>query len=345
MPHLIEEFPQVLVRNLDSDLKALAGYLEEIGVPKENIASVLMCFPSILLYRSIDELESRLRTLKKEASVRPRNFGRMVVKYPWILSRCVEDNVKTVANFLISVKVPPGKVGQCITKCPNLLGSSTTSMQIIVQELISAGVRSRILGNVLVHYPQLLLKTPRSFLEIVNLLKSWGLEESDIPKLFVKCPPLFASTVPFLRRKITFLQQLGIRNLRLKCVLRRYPDVLMLSLENALKPRLMFFKSMGLSNEDIAFMICGFPPVLGYSIDSVLRPKFEVLQNVLGHPVKEVVSYPRYFSYCIEKRILPRYRILKRSNVEWDLRSMLSTNDDQFAQEYLGFERMLVPPT
>lgn len=101
---------------------------------------------------------------------------------------------------------------------------------------------------------------------------------------------------------------------------------------------------MGLSSEDIAFMICGFPPLLGYSIESVLRPKFDVLQSILCHPVKEVVSYPRYFSYCLQKKILPRYRILKRSSVEWDLKSMLSTSDDEFAQEHLGFERMLVPP-
>lgn len=101
---------------------------------------------------------------------------------------------------------------------------------------------------------------------------------------------------------------------------------------------------MGLSNEEISFMICGFPPLLGYSIEGVLRPKFDVLQNVLCHPVKEVVLYPRYFSYCLQKKILPRFRVLKRLNIEWDLKSMLSKSDDQFAQDHLGFGRMLVPP-
>lgn len=343
LPQIIEEFPQVLVRHLGPDLQSLADYFEAIEVPKESAASVYMCFPSILLYRSIEELQSRLRTLKKVTNVRPRNFGRMVVKYPWILSRCVEDNVKPVADFLFSAKVPPGKVGQCITRCPNLLGSSTMSLQTMVEQLNSMGVKRRKIGNILTHYPQLLLKTQRSFLEIVNFLQGLGIEESTIPKLLVRCPPVFASTVPLLRKKVTFLQQLGIRNQRLKCVLQRYPEVLMLSVENSLNPRLIFLKSMGLSNEDIGFMICGFPPLLGYSIENVLRPKFNVLQNVLCHPVKEVVSYPRYFSYCLEKKILPRYRILKRSSVEWDLKSMLSTSDDQFAQDHLGFQRMLVP--
>ena len=101
---------------------------------------------------------------------------------------------------------------------------------------------------------------------------------------------------------------------------------------------------MGLSNKDIAFMICGFPPLLGYSVDHVLKPKFEILKNVLCHPVSDVVVYPRYFSYCVQRKILPRSRILKRSNVELDLKAMLSKNDDEFAEEHLGVGRMLVPP-
>ncbi|MCO5599015.1 hypothetical protein L7F22_053114 [Adiantum nelumboides] len=180
--------------------------------------------------------------------------------------------------------------------------------------------------------------------QVVTFLKSWGLEESDILKLLMRCPPIFASTVAHLRIKITLLQQLGIRNQRLTYVLRRYPEYLMLSLEKALKPRIKYLKSMGLSNQDIAFMISGFPPLLGYSIDHVLRPKLEVLENVLCHPIQEVVTYPRYFSYCLEKKILPRFRVMKRANIEWDLKSMLSPSDDQFAQDYLGFGHMLVPP-
>ncbi|KAI5077231.1 hypothetical protein GOP47_0007055 [Adiantum capillus-veneris] len=344
MPLVIEEFPEILVRDLESDFRTLKSYFEEIGVPRERVTSVVMCFPSILLYRSVEELQSRLRTLKKDASVRPRNFGRMVVKYPWILSRCVESNVKLLTNFLITVKVPPEKIGRCITKCPNLLGSSTMPMQMMAQHLTSMGIKRVTLGRILTHYPQLLLQKPRSFDEIVTFLKSWRLDESDILKLLVRCPPIFASTVAHLQMKITFLQQLGIRNQRLLYVLRRYPEYLMLSLENSLKPRIRFLKSIGLSNQDIAFMVCGFPPLLGYSIDHVLKPKLDVLENVLCHPIKGVVAYPRYFSYCLKKKILPRFRIMKRANVEWDLKSMLSPSDDQFAHDYLGFGRMLVPP-
>ena len=101
---------------------------------------------------------------------------------------------------------------------------------------------------------------------------------------------------------------------------------------------------MGLSNKDICFMICGFPPLLGYSVDHVLKPKFELLRDVLHHPITDIVVYPRFFSYCVQRKILPRSRILKRSDVVLDLKAMLSKNDDEFAEEHLGFGRMLVPP-
>ncbi|KAH7436059.1 hypothetical protein KP509_05G000400 [Ceratopteris richardii] len=344
MPHVIEEFPEILARNLESDIENLVNYFVEIGVPKENISSIVLCYPSILLYNSIEELQTRLHTLKKEANVRPRNFGKMVVKYPWILTRCVESNVKPLSDFLRSLKFPPEKIGHCITKCPNLLGSSPVPMETMIQHFISMGVKRRTLGRILVHYPQLLLKTPRSFEEIAKFLRGLGLEDDKILKVFLRCPPVFTSTVRHLRTKITFLQQLGIRNERLKHALQRYPEFLMISLEHSLKPRLRFLQSTGLSNEDISFMISGFPNLLGYSVDDVLKPKLDVLENILCYPVKELVTYPRYFSYCIEKRILRRFRILKHSNIELDLKSMLSPSDDRFAQEYLGFGRMLVPP-
>ena len=98
----------------------------------------------------------------------------------------------------------------------------------------------------------------------------------------------------------------------------------------------------GLSIRDIAFMVNGFSPLLGYSIEQVLRPKLEFLVNTMGKPLKDVVDYPRYFSYSLERKIKPRYWVLKGRNVECSLKDMLGKNDEEFAADYMGFGRMLV---
>ena len=68
LPYFIEEFPQAFCRDLNTDLRTLMTYFEEIGVPRNKLASIIMLYPSILFYNNIEELRNRLRTLKKVPS-------------------------------------------------------------------------------------------------------------------------------------------------------------------------------------------------------------------------------------------------------------------------------------
>lgn len=101
---------------------------------------------------------------------------------------------------------------------------------------------------------------------------------------------------------------------------------------------------VGLSEKEIALMVCKFSPLLGYSIKEVLMPKLEFLVNSMKRPVRDVVHYPRYFSYSLEKKIKPRYRVLKGRNIECNLKDMLAKNDEEFAAAFMGVGKMLVCP-
>lgn len=98
---------------------------------------------------------------------------------------------------------------------------------------------------------------------------------------------------------------------------------------------------IGLSKKDIGFMVRRFSPLLGYSIEEVLRPKLEFLVYTMKRPVRDVVEYPRYFSYSLEKKMKPRYWVLKGRNIEFTLKEMLGKNDEEFAADYL---EILAPP-
>lgn len=106
--------------------------------------------------------------------------------------------------------------------------------------------------------------------------------------------------------------------------------------------RMTYLMTLGLSAKDIAFMVRKFSPLLGYSIDEVLRPKVEFLVNTMEKPITDVVDYPRYFSYSLEKKIKPRFWVLKARNVECSLKDMLGKNDDDFAADYMGVGSMLI---
>ncbi|KAL6996082.1 hypothetical protein U1Q18_006218 [Sarracenia purpurea var. burkii] len=109
--------------------------------------------------------------------------------------------------------------------------------------------------------------------------------------------------------------------------------------------RMKYLMKTGLSKRDVSFMVRRFSPLLGYSIEEVLRPKLEFLVMTMDKPVKDVVEYPRYFSYSLERKIKPRYWVLKGSNLDCSLKDMLGKNDEEFAAEFMGVGRMLVPPS
>jgi hypothetical protein len=108
--------------------------------------------------------------------------------------------------------------------------------------------------------------------------------------------------------------------------------------------RMTYLMTLGLSGKDVAFMVRRFSPLLGYNIDEVLRPKVEFLVNTMEKPITDVVDYPRYFSYSLEKKIKPRFWVLKGRNVEFSLKDMLGKSDEDFAAQYMGARSMLVPP-
>lgn len=107
--------------------------------------------------------------------------------------------------------------------------------------------------------------------------------------------------------------------------------------------RMEYLRTWNISKNNIARMVYKFPPLLGYNVEPVLKPKLQFLVNSMGRQVYEVVEYPRYFSYSLEKRIIPRARVIERRQISCDLKSMLAKNDDEFAAEFLGFGRMLIP--
>lgn len=101
---------------------------------------------------------------------------------------------------------------------------------------------------------------------------------------------------------------------------------------------------VGLSKKEVCSMICRFSPILGYSIEVVLEPKLQFLLSTMKKPLKEIVEYPRYFSYSLDKKIRPRFSVLKSRKLDYSLKDMLSKNDEDFVREYMGVEMPLVVP-
>ncbi|XP_078439176.1 mitochondrial transcription termination factor family protein [Wolffia australiana] len=344
LPCLVESFPHLLSCSLQSQWKPLIEILETVGVSKEFVKDILLLFPPLIFYDTEGDLKPRIRALSK-FGVEGREVGKMLVRYPWILSRCIQENIEKVYHFLLTEKVLKSSIDRAVRSWPQILGCSTGRFKSMIKQLNDLGVSNKMLGKVISRSPQLLLRKPDEFLKVVSFMEEIGFDQEKMGPILCRCPELFAADADgTLRRKLDFFADFGISSPQLARVLRKYPELLLLDVDRTLLPRARFLMKAGLSRRQVGAMVFRFSPLLGYSVEEVLRPKLEFLVHAMERPVGEVVDYPRYFSYSLEKKIKPRFRLLRARKLDCSLKDMLAKNDDEFAEDFLGLTSMLLLP-
>ncbi|XP_054792317.1 transcription termination factor MTERF2, chloroplastic-like isoform X1 [Prosopis cineraria] len=353
---LIESFPRLLLLSVKSHMKPLVEFLESVGIQRDLMRNILLTFPPSLLW-NIEVFKSRILALNEIGGVN-NNHVKLLIKYPWILSKSIQDNYKEILSLFDSEKVPKAFVDHAIKSWPHILGCSSSKLKLMVDQFGEIGVQQKKLGQVIAKSPQLLLQKPQDFLQVqlpssstivwksrsnrlvelvVLFFENMGFDRQTIGKILVRCPEIFAACpAKTLKRKIEFLHSIGVSEVHLPRVIKKYPELLVSDPDRTMLPRLVYLMKLGLSERDIALMVRSFSPLLGYSIEEVLRPKAEFLVNTMERPVKDVVGYPRYFSYSLEKKIKPRFWVLKGRNIECSLKDMLAKNDEEFAAEYMN---------
>ncbi|CAN1306160.1 Transcription termination factor MTERF2, chloroplastic [Linum perenne] len=332
--YLVESFPRILSLPVDSHLKPVVELLENIGIPPNRVGNIFLLFPPTILW-GVKGIINRVKALRR-AGIADKNIGKVLVKYPWVLSSGILDNYEEVISFFDAEKVPQSSVEKAIQSWPHILGCSTGKLKIMVEQFGELGVKDKKLGHVISTSPQLLLRRPREFRQVVTFLKDLGFTEEAIGMILRRCPEIFAASIDStLRKKIESLVSVGIREDHLPRVIKKCPELLVSDFSQTILPRMKYLMEMGISKKDVGFMVRRFSPLLGYSIEKVLRPKYEFLVETMERDVKDVVEYPRYFSYSLEKRIRPRFFMLKHMKIECSLKDMLSKNDVQFVEEYM----------
>lgn len=109
------------------------------------------------------------------------------------------------------------------------------------------------------------------------------------------------------------------------------PELLGCSIVHKLEVNVKYFLSLGIPLQILGEMIADFPMLLRYNID-VLRPKYRYLRRTMVRPLKDLIEFPRFFSYSLDDRIIPRHKALVENRVNFKLRYMLAISDEEFAR-------------
>ncbi|XP_047171144.1 uncharacterized protein LOC124839386 isoform X2 [Vigna umbellata] len=280
-------------------------------------------------------------------------FSSLIQSFPRMLHLSLDNHLTLILDSLLNFGIPTSRISRIILAFPPLLFWNLQILQTRLLAVKQINVADQDYAKFLLKYPWFLSTSIQEnyaellafsySIKIVLLFENMDLDKETIGRILARCPEIFASSInKTLQRKIEFLGRVGICKAFLPGVIRKYPELLVSDIDKTLLLRIIYLMKLGLSEEEIAFMVRTFSPLLGYSIEGVLKPKIEFLVNSMERPVRDVVSYPRYFSYSLEKKIKPRYWVLKRRDIKCSLKDMLGKNDEEFAAEFMGIGGMPV---
>jgi len=136
-----------------------------------------------------------------------------------------------------------------------------------------------------------------------------GFDEDEVRKLIEAFPAILWSDVQDMKNIVEYFISLNVLSESLPSIFKSFPSILTLDIQENMMPVVEFLRSIGVTN--IGRFITRLPPVLSYSVENELIPKWQFLTTVCQYARFEVVRFPAYFSYPLDRVIVSRYKYLR----------------------------------
>jgi mTERF domain-containing protein, mitochondrial len=250
-----------------------------------------------------------------------------------------------VKDKILSLELMGVDYGRALSLNPALRDAAPETIHAVVTFLQARGLHFKDFGRVFGMCPSVLTASVRADQRPVFafLSEDLGVPETAHRRVIVKCPRLLACSVrDQLRPALMYLRRLGFRDTR---ALALQDSILLVSgVERTMIPKLEFLAGLGMSWDEAVAMVLRCPALLTFSVERNFTPKFGYLVDAMGGGVEDIKAFPQYFSFSLEKRIVPRHQAAAEAGVALPLPDMLKATDQEFT-EMLEKEKKLLQQT
>nr|AKM76443.1 embryo defective 2219 [Pelargonium fulgidum] len=323
----------IFKRSLE-ELDEIVEYLESKGVRSEWMGYVISRCPGLLCC-SMEELRTRV-AFYVDMDMNDHDFGTMVFDCPKALGFLTLEEMTQKVNYLKEFGLNNEEVGKLLAFKPELMCCSIEERwKPLVKYLYYLGISRMGMRKILVVKPMVFcIDLESNIVQKVRFFQDMGIRNDAIGKMLVKFPPLLTySLLKKIRPVVIFLMtRAGVTQTDITKVIALAPELLGCSISKKLEVNMKYFLSLGISIQQLGAMIADFPMLLRYNMD-VLRPKYQYLRRTMVRPLLDVIEFPRFFSYSLEGRIIPRHKILVENRINFKLHHMLASTDEEFERK------------
>ncbi|KAK4746590.1 hypothetical protein SAY87_025627 [Trapa incisa] len=333
---LLKSGENLLERSI-SELDEIVEYLESNGVRREWMGYVMSRSPQLLCY-SMEEIKSRA-AFYLDMGMEKKDFGTMVFDYPKALSYYTLEEMNQKVNYLREFGLSTECVSKLLAFKPLLMARSIEDQwKPLVKYLYYLGIDRDGMRRMLVIKPMVFcIDLETVIVPKVRFFQDIGIRNDGIGNMLAKFPPLLTySLYKKIRPVVVFLMtKAGVSKRDIAKVIASGPELLGCSIVHKLDVNVKYFLSLGIRLPQLGEMIADFPMLLRYNVE-LLRQKYRYLRRVMVRPLQDVIEFPRFFSYSLEGRIIPRHKAMVENRVNFKLRYMLTPTDDEFDQKVMA---------
>lgn len=316
------------------DLDEIVWYLESNGVRMDWMGYVMSRCPQLLCC-SMEEVKTRVGFFL-DMGMNEKDFGTMVFDYPRVLGYFTLEEMNQKVNYLKEFGLSNEDVGRLLAFKPQLMGCSIEERwKPLVKYLYYLGISRDGMKRMLVIKPMVFcVDLEQTIVPKVRFFQDIGIRDDAIGNMLVKFPPLLTySLYKKIRPVVIFLMtKAGVSERNIAKAIALGPELLGCSIVNKLEINLKYLLSLGIRHRQLGEMIADFPMLLRYNID-LLRPKYKYLRRTMVRPLQDLIEFPRFFSYSLDDRIIPRHKVLVENRINFKLRYMLASTDEEFQKK------------
>ncbi|XP_010555298.1 PREDICTED: transcription termination factor MTERF2, chloroplastic [Tarenaya hassleriana] len=313
------------------ELDEIVEYLESKGVRRDWMGYVVGRCPELLSF-TMEELKARVDFFSK-MGMDDNDFGTMVFDYPKILGYFSFEEMEQKIDYLEEFGLSREEVGRLLAFKPHLMGCSIEERwKPLVKYFYYLGISKEGMKRILVVKPILFcIDLEKTIAPKVRFFQDMGIPNDAIGNMIAKFPSVLTYSLYKKIRPVVIylLTNAGVSEKDIGKVIALDPALLGCSIGKKLEINLRYYLSLGIRVKKLGEMIADFPMLLRYNVD-ILRPKYKYLRRTMIRPLQDLIEFPRFFSYSLEGRIIPRYRMMVENRVNFKLKYMLACTDEEF---------------
>ncbi|KZV54349.1 Mitochondrial transcription termination factor family protein [Dorcoceras hygrometricum] len=279
-------------------------FLEKHGFSKPQITELVSRRPKLLLSNPEKSLLPKIEFFLHSAGFSETDMVKTFVKYPRYLTRSVEKLFAPVYEYLEDV-VGSRKAGILLSRGSWIFDRGLHKKLIDnVAFLRELEVPERSIQYALYHYPHVVTRDLESFKKLVSEVQGMGFN------------PLKMSFVVAMHSR-TGKSSRGIWE-------RCYET----------------YSSWGWSKDDIHLAFRKYPNCMLLSEKKISR-FLDLVVNKMGRDSRSIAQIPNVIAYSMEKRIIPRYSVLRHLFLngfvekDWSLASVIYPAEQKFLEKYV----------